>query len=268
MSRNYKIPTIKELFEAGVHFGHHTRRWHPAMESYIFTVKNDIHIIDLEQSLEKLEKACEFLYETAKKGGDIIFVGTKRQCREIVELGAKRCGAKFVTERWLGGTITNFHIIKKNVDKLIDKKKGREEGAFDKYTKKERLLIDREIEKLNKNVGGLLGLKGVPAAIFVVDPKREKTAVSEAIKAGLPLVALIDTNSDPRSITYPIPGNDDAIKSTAIIVKAIADAVENGYKDVNEESKEDVKLKEEVKKPKEAKKGKPAKKVAKKTTKK
>lgn len=201
------------------------------MEPYIYSVKKNIHIIDLEKTEDLLKKACDFLYGTAKNGGQIIFVGTKKQAREIVEIEAKRCGAFFVVERWLGGTITNYRVIKKNVDKLVELKRKREAGELEKYTKKERLLIDREIEKLEKFVGGIVGLRGIPQILFIVDPRREKTAAHEAKRAGVPIVSLIDTNSDPSGILHLIPGNDDAIKSIAIIVKTVADAVEEGYKD-------------------------------------
>jgi small subunit ribosomal protein S2 len=227
----YKLPKIEEMLDAGVHFGHQLRRWHPKMEPYIFGVKRNVHIIDLEQTEKLLESADTFLYEIAKKGQKIIFVGTKKQSREIIELEAKRCGAMYVTERWVGGTVTNFKTIKKNLDKLIDFIKGREEGRFDKYTKKERLLIDREIEKMNLVYGGIINMKDTPYAIFVIDPKREKTAVHEAKNNKIPVVALIDTNADPTGIDYPIPGNDDAIRSVALIVKSIADAIEEGYKE-------------------------------------
>ena len=224
-----KIPTINQLFEAGVHFGHQVRRWHPTMEQYIYTSKNGIHIINLEKTSEKLEEASKYLHGVAKKGGKVIFVGTKKQSRDIVELEAKRCGAFYVTDRWLGGTMTNIEVIKKSIKKLVSHKNGRETGEFDKYTKKERLMIDREIEKLDKKVGGLVGMSDRPMALFVIDPRREKTAIREAKNLGVGVVSLIDTNSDVREIDYPIPGNDDAIKSVAIVVKTVADAIEEGY---------------------------------------
>ena len=224
-----KLPTINQLFDSGVHFGHQVKRWHPSMEKYIYTSKNGIHIINLEKTVEKLDEATKYLHDVAKKGGKVIFVGTKKQSRDIIELEAKRCGAYFVTERWLGGTMTNLEIIRKSVKKLVDYKKGRETGQFDKYTKKERLLIDREIDKLEKKVGGLVGLSSKPVALFIIDPKREKTAIREAKNLGVKVVSLIDTNSDVRDIDFPIPGNDDAIKSVAVIVKTIADALEEGY---------------------------------------
>lgn len=226
-----KLPKVEELLDAGVHFGHQTKRWHPKMEPYIYGVKKNIHIIDLEKTEEQLKKAANFLYETAKKGEQIILVGTKKQAREVVELEAKRSGALYATERWIGGTITNFRIIKKNIDKLLSLMKRREEGELEKYTKKERLLIDREIENLQKNVGGIVNFKGTLGALFVVDSRRERTAIREAKRAGVPVVALVDTNSDPESIDYVIPGNDDAIKSIALILKVISDAIEEGYKE-------------------------------------
>jgi len=224
-----KIPTISDLFEAGVHFGHQVRRWHPTMGKFIYTAKNGIHIIDLQKTHERLEVASNHLYEIAKKGGKVVFVGTKKQSRDIIELEAKRCGALYVTDRWLGGTISNLPIIKKSVKKLTDYIKGRESGEFAKYTKKERLMIDREIEKLTRKVGGLIGMNEIPQAMFVIDPKREKTAIREARQSGIKVVSLIDTNSDVREIDFPIPGNDDAIKSAAIIVKTLSDAIEEGY---------------------------------------
>ena len=231
MAKKYKTPTIKELINAGVHFGHQVKRWNPKMEPYIYTTRKNIHVIDLETTEELLKEAADFLYEIASKGEKIVFVGTKKQARDIIKIEAKRSGAMYVTERWLGGTVTNFGVIKKNnINKLIDLKKKREQGELDMYTKKERLMIDREIEKLEKFVGGLTNLRKIPEAIFVVDSRREKTAVREAAVAKIPVVALIDTNSDPTGIAYPIPGNDDAIKSIACIVKCLSDAIEQGYK--------------------------------------
>ncbi len=256
MAKKYKTPDIKALIEAGVHFGHQVKRWHPNMEPYIYTVKKSIHIIDLEQTEKMLQEAADFFYNTAAKGGKIIFVGTKKQARDIIEIEAKRAGAMFVTERWLGGTMTNFEVIKKNnIDKLNNMKKAREQGEYEKYTKKERLMLDREIEKLERFVGGLANLNKIPEALFVVDARREKTAVREAAVKKIPVVALIDTNTDPKGITYPIPGNDDAIKSIACIVKSLADAVEQGYADFAAGVKEakEAEEKEEVKREAEKK---------------
>ena len=227
----YKIPSIQELLDAGAHFGHQVRRWHPKMEPYIYSVNKNTHIIDLEKTEECLKKACEFLFEQAKLGKSIVFVGTKRQSKDIVENEAKRCGAKYVNERWVGGTITNFETIKKNLSKLLDMIKGRQEGKFDIYTKKERLLIDRDIVKLTIAYGGIVDLKDAPQVLFVIDPKREKTAVREAIISNVPVVSIVDTNANPTEVNYPIPANDDAIKSVALIVKAISGAIEEGYKE-------------------------------------
>ena len=248
-----KLPKIEELLDAGVHFGHQTKRWHPKMEPYIYGVKKNIHIIDLERTEDLLKDACAFLYETAKRGEQIIFVGTKKQAREVVELEAKRCGAMYVTERWIGGTVTNFRIIKKNIDKLLSLMKRREEGDLEKYTKKERLLIDREIEKLQRNIGGIVNFKGTMGALFVVDSRREKTSIREAKIAGVKVVGLIDTNSDPASVDYVIPGNDDAIKSVAIILKAVSDAVEEGYLEYSKQSEKKEEPVVVVKEPEETK---------------
>ena len=226
----YKTPKIQDLIDAGVHFGHQVKRWHPSMEPYIYTARKNLHIIDLEVTEKLLKEASDFLFEIAKKGGKIVFVGTKKQARDVIEIEAKNSGAMYVTERWLGGTVTNFEVIKKNnIDKLLDLKRKKEEGELEMYTKKERLLIDREIERLERFVGGLTNLKKAPDAMVVIDSRREKTAIREANRANIPIVALIDTNCDPAGIEYPVPGNDDAIKSIAIVVKAMSEAVAEGY---------------------------------------
>jgi len=231
----YKLPKIEDLLEAGVHYGHQTKRWNPEMEPYIYTIRKKSHIIDLEQTEKLLKEATDFLYGVVRDGGNVIFVGTKKQARDIIKIEAKSSGAMYITERWLGGTITNHSVIKKNnIDKLLELKRKKESGDLDKYTKKERLLIDREIERLERYVGGITSLTTLPKALFIVDAKREKTAILEAAIAGIPVVALVDTNTSPRNISYLIPGNDDAIKSIAIIVKAVANAVEAGMKDFAE----------------------------------
>ena len=224
------IPSPKELLEAGVHFGHSRRRWHPSMASYIYTEKNKVHVLDLFQTADLLESACQFLYDLAAAGQGIIFVGTKRQAQEIILAEARQSGAMHVTNRWVGGALTNFKEIEKNRDKLVRLMSERESGELNKYTKRERLLIDRQIDKLKLNHGGLLPLKEMPGAIFVVDPRKEKTVVAEAIRLEIPLVALLDTNCDPRVIDYPIPGNDDGIKSISLVVRIVAEAVEAGYR--------------------------------------
>ncbi len=242
-----KLPKIEELFNAGVHFGHQVRRWDPNMEPFIFAVRSGIHVIDLDQTHKLLKEAADALEEVAKTGGQIIFVGTKKQAKDIVALEAARCGALYVNERWLGGTITNYPVIKKNIDKLLGYLKRREEGDFEKYTKKERLLLDREIDKLQRDVGGITSLQGSPAAVFVVDGKRERTAIKEAKKSGIPVFGLIDTNTNPNTIDYAIPGNDDAIRSIALIMKVIADAVEEGYKTYAKKGDKTATVEEDVK---------------------
>lgn len=226
------VPTPKQMLDAGVHYGHQTKHWHPNMEKYIYTKASGIHVIDLLKTHEALSKAADDLKAFAQQGKRIIFIGTKPQSKETVEIEAKRSGALYVTERWIGGTLTNFDEIKKNRDKLVSLKSKLESGEFDKLTKKERLLISREIEKLTINFGGLLGLTEQPAAVFVVDGRREKTAIRECNALGVPVYALVDTNTDPEGIDCVIPGNDDAIKSVALIVRTIADSILDGYKNV------------------------------------
>mgnify|MGYP006294684567 FL=1 len=250
-----KVPTIEELFDAGVHLGHQVRRWHPNAEPFIYEARENIHVINLEKTHEMLKEAAEFLYETAKEGEQIIFVGTKRQISELLEKEAEHSGALFVNQRWLGGTLTNFHVVNKNIDKLIRMRKKRAEGEYEMYTKKEQLLLDREIKKLEDSVGGLVGIKGLPGAVVVIDALREKTAVREAKRKDIPVVALLDTDTDPTGIDYPIPGNDDAIKSTSLILKTLSNAVEEGY-----EAFEKSKKASEEKAEKEAKKKSPDKK--------
>ncbi len=217
------------------------------MEPYIYTVSKKIHIIDLEDTERLLKVACEFLYKTASEGKTIIFVGTKKQSKEIIKAEALRSGAMFVNERWIGGTVTNFPTIKKNLDKLIKYIKGKETGEFDKYTKKERLLIDRQVEKMTLIYGGILTLTETPHVLFVIDPKRERTAIREAKVAGIPVVALVDTNADPTGIDYVIPANDDAIKSVSLLVKALGDAITEGYQDFAKKTQElKVKKEEEI----------------------
>lgn len=227
----YKLPTVEELLESGVHFGHQAKRWHPKMAPYIFDKKKGIHIFDLYTAHAQLEKACEYLYSVAANGGKIVFVGTKKQAKETIENEAKRCGAMYITDRWVGGTITNFPTIRKNINKLKDFMKKRDNNELSHYTKKERLLIDREIEKLTASYGGIITMNERPDALFLVDIRREKTAVREASRQGVSIVALVDTNSDPKDVNFVIPGNDDAMKSIAIMVRAVSDAIEAGYQE-------------------------------------
>lgn len=231
----YKFPTIEDLHQVGAHFGHSINKWSPKMAPYIFMSKQNIHIVDLEKTVEGIKHACQKLYDVAKSGEQIIFVCTKKQAREYVKEGAVDCGALFVSERWLGGTITNFKILRKNIDKLNSLKKKRESGELEKYTKKERLLIDRDIEKLERFYGGLTALKGIPGALFVVDVKREKTALREANRSDVPVIGVADTNSDPTGVSVVIAANDDSAKSVSKIVSVISEWVKAGYKEFEEQ---------------------------------
>ncbi len=228
---------LSEMLEAGVHFGHQTRRWNPKMRKYIFTERNGIHIIDLRKTLDRLQAAQQAVRETVLKGERVLFVCTKRQLREIIEQEARRCGAFYVTERWLGGMLTNFQTMRKQIRRLKELERGQEENAFEFYTKKERLLLDRERAKLDKYLSGVKDMSRLPGAIFVVDAKREHIAVKEAHRLGIPVIAIADTNADPDLIDFPIPGNDDAIRSVGLISKAVADAIEMARKDVPEDER-------------------------------
>ncbi len=220
--------TLLDLLKSGVHFGHQTSRWHPRMQPFIFTARNGIHIIDLEKSLTQIRKAQDFLRTITASGGTVIFIGTKRQARDIVRAAAANSGAMSIAERWLGGLFTNFAVVSKLVQRLRKLTEDRTLGALAKYTKKEQLRFDEEIAKLEKLVGGIRELRQLPQAVFIVDVKTEKTAVREARKAGIPIVAMVDTNTDPEGIAYPIPANDDATKSIALITELMGDAVREG----------------------------------------
>jgi len=223
-----QIPSMQDLLEAGVHFGHQVRRWNPKMRQYIFTAREGVHVIDLAQTVEKLQGACDFVKKIGEEGGTIIFLASKKQARAIVESEAKRAGAKYVTERWIGGLLTNWEQTSKNIKKLTDLKTKREEGEFKDRTKKEQLLIDREIAKLERFYGGVVGIEKLPDALFVVDVRREENACREAVKKEIPVVAICDTNANTFLVTYPIPGNDDAIKAIEIITKTVADSYLEG----------------------------------------
>lgn len=225
-----QIPSMQDLLEAGVHFGHQVRRWNPKMKPYIFTAREGVHVIDLEKTHQKLQEACEFVKKVGEDSGTIIFLASKKQARAIGEAEAKRAGAHYVIERWVGGLLTNWEQTEKNIKKLSDLKAKKEEGAFAERTKKENLLIDREIAKLERLYGGLAGLEKLPDAIYIVDVKKEENAAREAVKKGIPVVAIADTNVDLDLVNFPIPGNDDAIKSITIITAAIADAYLEGRK--------------------------------------
>jgi small subunit ribosomal protein S2 len=223
---------IKDLLEAGVHFGHQSSRWNPKMRKYIFAARNGIHIIDLKKTLQALQEAQHAVREVTLQGERVLFVCTKRQLRPIIELEAARCGGFYVTERWLGGMLTNFTTMKKQIRRLKDLERGIDEGAYEFYTKKEQLLLSREREKLNKYLAGVKDMARLPGALFVVDAKKETIALQEANKLGIPVIAIADTNADPDRIDYPIPGNDDAIRSVSVITGAIADAIEQARREL------------------------------------
>ncbi len=225
-------PNLEQLLEAGVHFGHQTRRWNPKMRRFIFAERNGIHIIDLQKTLRQLELAEKLVRDVVARGENILFVCTKRQLKGIVQAEAERCGAMFVTERWLGGMLTNFQTVKKQVRRLKDLEAGSEEGgAFQDYTKKEQLMMSRERDKLGKYLSGIKSMNRLPGLMFVIDSRKEKIAVTEANKLGIPIVAIVDTNADPDLITVPIAGNDDAIRSVELLTRAIADTVEEARRE-------------------------------------
>jgi len=218
-------PQLQELLEAGVHFGHQTRRWNPKMRRFIFAERSGIYLIDLQKTQRQIQAGQELLRAVVLKGDAVLFVCTKKQLKQIVQTEAQRCGAFYVIERWLGGTLTNFQTIKKQIRRLKEIEQGLDEGAYDFFTKKEQLLFEREREKLNRNLEGVKNMGRLPGALFVVDAKKERNAIAEANKLGIPVVAIVDTNADPDLITVPIPGNDDAIRSVSLITGALVDVV-------------------------------------------
>ncbi len=220
--------TIKQLLEAGAHFGHQTSRWHPRMKKYIFTKRNGIHIIDLEQTVSMLDRACNFIRQVAAAGGSILFVGTKKQAQETVEEEAKRCHMYYVNQRWLGGTLTNFATIQKRIDYLVRLEDQKERGELSRLPKNEALKLEKEIIRLNRLIGGFKEMTSLPAALFIIDITKERAALAEAKRIGIPVVAIADTNCDPTDIDYPIPTNDDAIKAIRLISSRIADAALEG----------------------------------------
>ena len=228
---------IRELLEAGVHFGHQTSRWNPKMRRYIFAERNGIHIIDLKKTAQLLERAKQAVREVTLSGNRVLFVCTKRQLRGIVEAEAQRADSLWVTERWLGGMLTNFQTIKKQIRRLKELERGIEEGSFEFYTKKEQLLLDRERQKLDKYLAGVKQMGRLPGAMMVVDARKEAIAVREANKLGIPVIAIADSNADPDVIDYPIPGNDDAIRAVSVIVKQIADTVEAARREMPPEER-------------------------------
>ncbi len=225
---NMSIVSIKQLLEAGVHFGHHTRRWNPKMAEYIFTERNGLYIIDLQKTIKKFEEAYNFVRDTSADGGKILFVGTKKQAADAIREEAERCGMYYVNVRWLGGMLTNYKTIRTSIDRLRKLEKMQEDGTFDMLPKKEIAAMQKEIFNLEKNLGGIKEMGGLPNAIFIVDPRKEHNAVLEAKKLGIPVVAIVDTNCDPDDADYVIPGNDDAIRAIRLYASVIADAVIEG----------------------------------------
>jgi len=218
-------PQLQDLLEAGVHFGHQTRRWNPKMRRFIFAERSGIYIIDLQKTLRQIHAAQELLRSVVLKGEGVLFVCTKKQLKAIVQAEAASCGGFYVTERWLGGTLTNFQTLKRQIRRLRELEQGAVDGDFENYTKKEKLLFERERVKLSRNLEGIKLMARLPGALFVVDAKKEKIAIAEANKLGVPVVAIVDTNADPDVITVPIPGNDDAIRSVSLITAALADVI-------------------------------------------
>ena len=222
------VVSMKSLLEAGVHFGHHTRRWNPKMAKYIFTERNGIYIIDLQKTVKKLDEAYMFVRDLAANGGTLLFVGTKKQAQDAIKTEAERCGMYFVNARWLGGMMTNYKTIQQRIIRLEQLHNMEADGTFDMLPKKEVIKLRGDIEKLEKYLGGIKEMKRLPAAIFVVDPRKEKIAIAEARKLGIPVVAIVDTNCDPDEIDYVIPGNDDAIRAIKLISQTMADAIIEG----------------------------------------
>ena len=222
------VVSMKQLLEAGVHFGHQTRRWNPKMGTYIYTERNGIHIIDLQKTVKKLEEAYNFVRETSANGGNVLFVGTKKQAQDAIKEEAVRCGGYYVNARWLGGMLTNFRTMRTRIDRLAQLRKMEEDGTFAMLPKKEVIKHQGEIEKLEKYLGGVKEMKKIPAAMFIVDPRRERNAIAEAKKLNIPVVAVVDTNCDPDEIDYVIPGNDDAIRAIRLIAATMANAAIEG----------------------------------------
>lgn len=243
-----QIPELLELLKSGLHFGHQASRWHPKMAPFIFTVRNGIHIINLEKTTEKLAEAFNFIQEIIKKDGLILFLGTKPQAQEIIKEAALAVGMPYATNRWIGGTLTNFSQIKRLIEKYNNLKTQKESGELSKYTKKEQSLFDKEIKHLEEIVGGMANLKKLPDAIFIVDVKHESTAVAEAMKKKVPSIAICDTNSNPELITYPIPANDDGVKSIELIIGLVVEAIKEGQADVKVDKEIDKKIKKEASK--------------------
>jgi len=219
---------MKELLEAGVHFGHQTKRWNPKMKEFIYGQRNGIYIIDLQKTIKVFKESLAFVKVMAESGKDILFVGTKKQTQDIVRDAALKCESSYVNQRWLGGLLTNFKVIRGSIDKLVEMEEMREDGRWDLLSKKEQSKMEKVYRKLSKNLGGIKNMKGVPGAMFVIDSSRETIALEEARKMGIPIVAIVDTNGDPDNLTYPIPGNDDAVRAIELFSGKISEAILDG----------------------------------------
>ena len=240
------VISMKQLLEAGVHFGHQTRRWNPKMAPYIYTERNGIYIIDLQKSVGMVDTAYKAVFDIAAEGGNILFVGTKKQAQDAVKTGAERCGMYYVNERWLGGMLTNFKTIQSRINRLKEIETMEQDGTFEVLPKKEVIALRKEMDKLQKNLGGIKDMKKIPDAIFVVDPKKERICVQEAHTLGIPLIGIADTNCDPEELDYVIPGNDDAIRAVKLIVSKMADAVVEANQGAAEEVAEYAETEETV----------------------
>ena len=240
------VVAMKQLLEAGVHFGHQTRRWDPKMAEYIFQARNGIHIIDLQKTSKKLDEAYAFLKEQAEEGKTVLFVGTKKQAQECMKEAAIKCGMFYVDQRWLGGMLTNFETIRTRVQRLKDLEAMQEDGTFDVLPKKEVILIKKEMEKLERNLGGIKDMEELPGVIFLVDPKKERIAILEARKLDIPVIGLVDTNCNPEDVDYAIPGNDDAIRAVKLIADVMANAVIEGRQGESFETAEEQDVEEEA----------------------
>ena len=232
------VVAMKQLLEAGVHFGHQTRRWDPKMAEYIFQARNGIHIIDLQKTSKKLDEAYEFIRSQAEEGKTVLFVGTKKQAQECIKEAAEKCGMYYVDQRWLGGMLTNFKTIKTRIQRLKELEKMEEDGTFEVLPKKEVILLKKEMEKLERNLGGIKNMEEIPGVIFLVDPKKEHIAVLEAKKLGIPVIGLVDTNCNPEEVDYAIPGNDDAIRAVKLITDVMANAIIEGRQGESFEAEE------------------------------
>ena len=240
------VVAMKQLLEAGVHFGHQTRRWDPRMAEYIFQARNGIHIIDLQKTSKKLDEAYAFLKEQAEEGKTVLFVGTKKQAQDCMKEAAEKCGMYYVNQRWLGGMLTNFKTIRTRVERLKELERMQEDGTFEVLPKKEVIVLKKEMEKLEKNLGGIKEMEQLPGVLFVVDPKKERTAILEAKKLNIPVVGIVDTNCNPQDLDYPIPGNDDAIRSVSLIADVMANAIIEGKQGESFETTEEQNVEEEA----------------------